>query len=61
MALRTEWKRRERVCLDADLANNSIVEVVSQTKGKLFTEVTSNGGKNTWSVMTYRLSKYEES
>lgn len=45
----------QEVCLDKDRSNKSKVTVVSQTSGKLFTEV-SVDNKHTWSVMTYRLT-----
>ena len=46
----------QTVWLDKDLANSSKVEVVSQTPKRMFTTVTSNGGLDTWEVMTYRLT-----
>ena len=46
----------QTVWLDKDLANSSKVEVVSQTSKRMFTTVTSNGGLDTWEVMTYRLT-----
>lgn len=46
----------QTVWLDKDLANHSKVVVVNQSPKRLFTTVTSNGGLNTWEVMTYRLS-----
>lgn len=46
----------QNVWLDKDLANSSKVEVVSQTKKRMFTTVTSNSGLDTWEVMTYRLT-----
>jgi len=46
----------QTVWLDKDLANSSKVEVVSQTKKRMFTTVTSNSGLDTWEVMTYRLT-----
>lgn len=46
----------QTVWLDKDLANSSRVEVVSQTPKRMFTTVTSNGGVDTWEVMTYRLT-----
>ena len=46
----------QTVWLDKDLANSSKVEVVSQTPKRMFATVTSNGGLDTWEVMTYRLT-----
>jgi len=56
--LRQEFKEGESVRLDKDFRNTSIVEVVSQTSGKLYTTVTSEG--STWDVMTNRLTKLKE-
>jgi hypothetical protein len=53
--LRQEFNKGEKVRLDTKFANSSIVEVVSQTANKLFTEVKSDD--STWWVMTCRLEK----
>jgi len=57
-SLRQELKEGQSVRLDKEFRNTSIVEVVSQTSGKLYTTVTSEG--DTWDVMTNRLTKIEE-
>jgi hypothetical protein len=44
------------VWLDKDLANPLKVEVVEQTRIRLFTVVKSLRSGYTWSVMTYRLN-----
>jgi len=56
--LRQEFDKGESVRLDKDFRNTSIVEVVSQTSGKLYTTVTSEGVE--WDVMTNRLTKLKE-
>ncbi len=45
----------EKVILDKQYHNSSIVEVVSQTPNRLFTRV--KGNEVEWDVMTYRLTK----
>jgi hypothetical protein len=52
--LRKEFKEGEKVILDIKHANSSLVTVVSQTSGKLYTTVTN--GKSVWDVMTIRLT-----
>ena len=56
--LRQEFKHGEDVVLDKEYHNTSIVTVVRQSEGKLFTTVKS--GKAQWDVMTGRLDKIEE-
>lgn len=53
--LRQEFKKGEKARLDAKYNNSSIIEIVCQTKGKLFTRVKS--GDHEWDVMTVRLDK----
>lgn len=52
--MRRELKENTQVRLDEDKPNSSIVTVVSQTKGKLFTKV--RGDESEWDVMTIRLT-----
>jgi hypothetical protein len=54
--LRQKFEEDEVVLLDADFANSSEVKVVNQTPRRLYTTVTGDG-KDTWDVMTYRLTK----
>ena len=56
--LRREIAPDTLALLDGDLSNKSIVKVVSQTKGKLFTKVESKPG-HPWEVMTCRLEPIE--
>ena len=53
--LRQQFEIGEKVRLDVGFRNSSIVEVVHQTSGKLFTTVKSDGQQ--WDVMTNRLTK----
>ena len=57
--LRKELKPGQIVVLDEKFNNSSTVEVVRQTKGKLFTTVKSESGYE-WDVMTYRLTDLDE-
>lgn len=55
-----EWEKfqeGEEVILD----NKSTVTVVGQSSRNMFTDVTSNGGLNKWTVMTARLKEIEAS
>jgi hypothetical protein len=54
--LRQKLDKGSLVTLDKGYANSSNVEVVSQTPGKLYTEVRVPGNKESWSVMTDRLT-----
>ena len=53
--LRELFTRGQKVHLDIDRANTSIVKVVSQTPQRLYTKVTDDD--DTWDVMTYRLTE----
>ena len=55
--LRESYTQGERVILDKEFRNFSIVEVVSQTSGRLFTRVKSLETGTEWEVMTNRLEK----
>jgi hypothetical protein len=44
----------QKVTLDADLSNDSVVWVIKQTPKRMYTTVTN--GKGRWEVMTYRLT-----
>lgn len=57
--LRQEYTKGQIVILDYDRHNSSIVEVVSQTSGKLFTLVKGKNTNDSWSVMTVRLKEIE--
>ena len=52
--MRKYLKEGTKVRLDTTFANSSIVEVVSQTSGRLYTKVKSDEGHQ-WEVMTNRL------
>lgn len=55
--MRKEFEAGQKVNLDKDMANNSVVTVISQTKNKLYTRVKSEDEE--WIVMTYRLTGIE--
>jgi hypothetical protein len=54
-----KFKKGEKVLLDAEYSNRSVVKVVYQSENPMYTLVTSNDVDN-WEVMTYRLSKIKE-
>jgi len=53
--LRREFKVGELVRLDVNSQGGSVVEVVWQSTGKLFTCVKVPNGNVNWDVMTHRL------
>ena len=57
-ALREEFKEGEQAILDENYLNSSIVTVVCQSEGKMFTRVKL--GTEEWDVMTRRLTKLNE-
>jgi hypothetical protein len=57
--MRKYLKEGTKVRLDTTFANSSIVEVVSQTSGRLYTKVKSDEGHQ-WEVMTNRLEILNE-
>lgn len=62
--MRKEFKPGQKVRLDVDFNNSSIVTVVNQTPNKLFTtvscEIENEQVPREWEVMTYRLSELEK-
>ena len=55
--MRETYTSGEQVRLDVTFRNTSIVEVVCQTPGKMYTRVKSGGEE--WDVMTNRLTRLE--
>jgi len=57
-----EFKYGEKVQIDKDYANSSIVMVISQTDpNRMFTKVKDETTGYTWETMTNRLTKLENS
>lgn len=55
--IRKKFNTGEKVLLDKGKHNSGFVVVISQTNGKLFTEVKDVNSDRSWSVMTIRLTK----
>lgn len=53
-----KFEEEQRVRLDKEFRNTSIVTVKSQTSGRMYCQVSN--GKSTWTVMTNRLTELTE-
>lgn len=58
--LKEKFDNGEKVILDKGFRNSSIVEVILQSSGKLFTRIKPIEDNAEWEVMTNRLTKISQ-